>query len=296
MTRIIVYGYPASPYFQKVLLTLAFCGLDHEICPEPRVLPRPDFESIGITYRRIPLVSIGSELYADTSLIISKLCELAGKQNARAFETFANSQFHLGAGLIPFELINDEAFLKDRSALTGRPWDEETIKRNRPIVASQFLSFSEIVSGMLRQDKFINGPSMSMADVHVLFLMQWILLGHKGGRKEVSPESHREIYQWMSSCHEALPKVKGVKITFDEARPALLQSSSSSAGSTYVEPLGFKVGDSASVTPMDTGRTHPQIGTIVDINASEITLRTDKGAQIHFPRLNYVVKPSKSRL
>lgn len=58
MVEIILYGYPSSPYYQKLVLTLNFLRLPHVLCPEPRMLPRPDFVSIGVTYRRIPLLSI----------------------------------------------------------------------------------------------------------------------------------------------------------------------------------------------------------------------------------------------
>lgn len=55
---IVLYGYAQSPYFQKIVLVLNFLQLPYSLCQQPRVLPRPDFQSVGITYRRIPLLSI----------------------------------------------------------------------------------------------------------------------------------------------------------------------------------------------------------------------------------------------
>jgi glutathione S-transferase len=40
------------------------------------ILPRPDLAELGIKYRRIPLLSIGRDVYLDTRLILSKLEEL----------------------------------------------------------------------------------------------------------------------------------------------------------------------------------------------------------------------------
>lgn len=301
MSRIIVYGYPASPYYQKVLLTLAFCGLEYDICPQPRALPRPDFESIGINYRRIPLLSIGSDLYADTSLVCSKLCALAGKSEHKAFEHMGKEMFPLGASLIPFNLIADPAFLKDRTALTGRSWDEKTIKANRPAALSAFLSYAAKVDEMLKDGDFVNGSTFSMADIHLLFIFQWILVGHKGAEPEVSPSTHPKIYAWVKRCLSSLPRSKAGKIKFDEARKVLQQGAASS-GSTHAalatsavpEPTGIKVGDQVTVTPVDTGRTHPQAGTVDFISAEEICVLTSEGIHIHFPRIGYAVRPQKA--
>lgn len=40
-----------------------------------KVLPRPDLEALGITYRRIPIMAIGRDVYCDSSLIIDVLEE-----------------------------------------------------------------------------------------------------------------------------------------------------------------------------------------------------------------------------
>lgn len=36
-------------------------------------MPRPDVARLGIAYRRIPLLSIGRDVYLDTRLILQKL-------------------------------------------------------------------------------------------------------------------------------------------------------------------------------------------------------------------------------
>lgn len=39
-------------------------------------MPRPDVEALGVSYRRIPLVAIGRDVFCDTLLITEKLDEL----------------------------------------------------------------------------------------------------------------------------------------------------------------------------------------------------------------------------
>ena len=56
---IIIYDYDGSPYAQKVRMMLDLAGISYKKCDVPVVLPRPQLESLGITYRRIPLLAIG---------------------------------------------------------------------------------------------------------------------------------------------------------------------------------------------------------------------------------------------
>lgn len=309
MPKIVLYGYPASPYYQKLVLTLSFLGLEYSICAQPNTLPRPDFASIGITYRRIPLLSIDGDMYCDTSLIISKLCALAGQRNYRETEALGQSMFGPGAMLIPYTLIADDRFLKDRSALTGRPWTEKSIRTQRGPALSAFISHLAIVQELLANNAssssggagFVRGSQMSMADIHLLFLVQWVLAGHKGSSPEVSPESHPDIYAWMKRCNEALPKQtkRPARVTFASVRDQLTSSDSragqsTGANGTVQDVLPFKVGMQVSVTPMDTGKSHPQVGTLLALDAREVSVATAQGVHIHFPRIGYMVRPASS--
>lgn len=49
---------------------------DNGFQKQPPMLPRPDLKALGITYRRIPLMSIGKDVLVDTRIILSKLEEL----------------------------------------------------------------------------------------------------------------------------------------------------------------------------------------------------------------------------
>ena len=61
MPEIILYAYPEAPNNQKVINALALLRIPYKLCLIPRMLPRPDFTSVDITYRRVPLLSIDSE-------------------------------------------------------------------------------------------------------------------------------------------------------------------------------------------------------------------------------------------
>ena len=235
------------------------------------------------------------ELYADTGLIISKLCKLAGIPNERETEALGNAMFGFGAMLIPYKLIADEAFLKDRAELTGRPWSQKSIVGQRPFALSQFLAYLDVIDGLLvNGGGFIKHGRLSLADLHLSFVVSWVLFGHKGADPEVNPKTHPRIYQWLSSIQSSIKSPKPPKVTFEEAKKSLLAPGMDhQAQSDPHEPLKLQPGSMVSVLPLDTGRSHPQMGKLIHINTAEVCLQTTQGVFITFPRVGYSVSQSK---
>lgn len=112
------------------------------------MLPRPDLESLNISYRRIPILSHGKDVYCDTRLILRKL-ESAFSENALGASTPEHlalerllDRWTTDAGiftravqLMPnTPLRQDPAFVKDRSQFSGRPggFNVEAMERARP--------------------------------------------------------------------------------------------------------------------------------------------------------------------
>ena len=99
-------------------------------------LPRPELsEVMGVTYRRIPILAIGRDIYTDTSLIASTLerrypasagygtifpprkgggLSDTGMVKTLAMHYFDRAVFPLAASSMPYNKF-PEAFLKDRS-------------------------------------------------------------------------------------------------------------------------------------------------------------------------------------
>ncbi|PPQ94960.1 hypothetical protein CVT25_003932 [Psilocybe cyanescens] len=60
--------YDASPYSRKIDSVLTLKRIPHERVNVSPMLPRPEItDQLGITYRRIPILSIGNDVYCDTS-------------------------------------------------------------------------------------------------------------------------------------------------------------------------------------------------------------------------------------
>ncbi|PRP81223.1 hypothetical protein PROFUN_02057 [Planoprotostelium fungivorum] len=294
MSQVLLFGYPESPYFQKLKHFLSFLSVPYAIVPQPRMLPRPDFQSVGITYRRIPLLAVDGEVYMDTVAAIDRLCEMKGVPNAKEFESFARELFPICAGLLPAAALSDEAFLKDRSELTGYKWSPQTFTAGRPKAFSKFLVVLDIIENQfLSKNRFLKGEECSTADLHVFHLTSWVIrtLRNTLATPEVTPETHPKLHRWMDDVAKKLSNNKPKQIQFQDIRSSLLSPNSTKTPAHHdAEPLQLKRGEEITVTPTDSGRNHPQKGKLVAINPVEVCLVTKEGARLHFSRHNYDVK------
>lgn len=114
---------------------------------QPVYLPREDINALGVKYRRIPILSIGRDIYCDTRLILQKLEAKfpsgalgAPQPDQKAVEKLLESWtidggiFARAAQLIPPEmpLLKDPKFTRDREDYMGRSWQLEDILAMRP--------------------------------------------------------------------------------------------------------------------------------------------------------------------
>ena len=160
-----------SPYGQKVRTALAASGVPFQRSDQPMVLPRPLLSKLDITYRRIPLLALGKDVYADTSLIIDELQARYNKLPTtpadKAYEVFGVQIFATALTVIPTEALTQE-FIKDRltifPALANpnyaglRPSGLGEMKAKFTIIENDFLGKST--------GPFIAGEKFGLADGH----------------------------------------------------------------------------------------------------------------------------------
>jgi hypothetical protein len=109
-------------------------------------MPRPDLALLGVHYRRIPVLAIGRDIYLDTRLILRQLESLpnitapilgATQPQDRFVEKLIEKYviegpvFGMAAGLVPVEVVQDEAFRQDRQGMMGRTWSREELDEGR---------------------------------------------------------------------------------------------------------------------------------------------------------------------
>jgi glutathione S-transferase len=134
-------------------------------------MPRPDISSLGSSYRRIPLLTIGRDIYLDTRLILSKLEQLfppsaqhpalsSGSLEHKATEKLLehwaidNGLFNHAAALIPSDipLLKDPKFQKDREDYTGRSWSKASVEKGRPEALVEIRNAFEFLEGTVLAD------------------------------------------------------------------------------------------------------------------------------------------------
>lgn len=306
MVDIIFYGYDMAPNPQKLLQFLSLFKIPYHYVEIPVTLPRPDLDAIGITYRRTPLLSIDSDMYVDTSLIITKLCDMAAHSDCGVDAHNHVEFFHLGeqifkcaTALIPetHPLLQDEDFVKDRSALHGRSFDAKSMAQVRPMVLNTMLSYLSLIQRNFLSDKrfIMGGSTPTTADLYLYWAVNWGLRYHDGTRPEISESTHPVIFGWLDHVESFLDgRDCGTKMSFSDAKEILVRPPKHEyAKFVHHDPqnaLGLVPGRAVSVTPDDSGKSHPQKGTLISFNADQICLRNSENLVMHFPNLGYSVK------
>lgn len=182
---LVLFSYDTSPYGQKIHLLLTAAGIPYSELTQPPVLPRPDLKALDITYRRIPLLAIGRDVYADSSAILAAILNTLGASGKvatgaadKAYEVWGNDTFRAVLPLLPPQATQSEAFVKDRESifpLVGKP---EVLKSLEPIALADLKSrLATVEEVFLKDGPFIGGESLSMADVHVVWVLRWVLVG-----------------------------------------------------------------------------------------------------------------------
>lgn len=183
----ILFLWSFSAWASKVVAYLALRKIPHARCEQPIWLPRPDLAALGVSYRRIPVLSIGRDIYCDTLLIIEKLESLypasaehppigAGSDGThlaveRLLEKWTDvCVFGAAAVAIPthLDLMKDENFVRDREELWGRSWSKDEQDRLRPGGLATLRANFDFLESVLKDGRewILGGQGPKLADIH----------------------------------------------------------------------------------------------------------------------------------
>lgn len=279
---------------------------------QPVTLPRPDLTTLGIAYRRIPLLSIGRDVYADTRLIISKLEELypassshpaiaASTADGRAVERLLSRAwidggiFAAAASSMPSTLpvMKDPKFLSDRADFVGlpsnapSPFSKQAIEARRPEAVTEIRDTIELLETTLLADGrewLLKTDSPSLGDIEAIWPFHW-LSGMPGAlpKDVVGPSKFPKVFSWIQRFEKAatakskqLGKPKEVK--GNEAAKIVADSGFAEREETvdeselFVQATGLKSGDMVKVWPTDSGSKHKDTGKLVAITSKQIVI------------------------
>lgn len=193
---------PVSLIDLPAVLILTLKQLPFSTVLVTRTPPRPPLLSLGLTYRRIPVLAIGNELYCDTSIASLALETIFSR--AKGFKSIdgGNAEgcdfmmewgsaqfwsdrtlFRLASGLLDWGKL-DAHFIKDRSEYVGGAGiDPKKMVAARPMLESGLRSHLALVELALSRKttttttrKFIltGSTEPSYTDITFYFLLTWL--------------------------------------------------------------------------------------------------------------------------
>ncbi|KAK3955342.1 hypothetical protein QBC32DRAFT_333693 [Pseudoneurospora amorphoporcata] len=245
---IVLYHYPFSPYAKRIVWYLHLRGIPYTQCLQPMIIPRPDLSSLlGIKYRRIPLLSIGRDVYLDTRLILSKLEDLdlpssqpklsaAPGTDALALQTLL-SHYSIDGGLfsraaqllfsLDNPLLRDPKFLADRAefATGGAPpkFAREDMAALGPEALADLRDYCQMLETTVLADgrEWIlkDTKTPGLADIEAVFVLHWVKsLPGALPKEQFSEDKFPRVWKWVARFQEAVgettkPPQKDGKIT-----------------------------------------------------------------------------------
>ncbi|KAL8901721.1 MAG: hypothetical protein Q9192_000408 [Flavoplaca navasiana] len=318
---IVLFHYSVSPYAKRVIWYLALRGLEYAQCIQPLALPREDINALGVKYRRIPILSIGRDVYCDTRLILQKLEEKfpsgaigASDPEQKAVQklletwTIDGGVFSRAAQAIPPEmpLLNDPRWVKDREDYMGRSWAKEDIAKGRPEALAHLREAFELLESTLLADGrewILKTKQPTLADIEAIWPFHWLSTMEGALPPSLFGKDHfPNVYAWIDRFNTAVkvarssaPKVttlKGSEAIQHVTQAGLAEPDGEVDGQ---DPLGLKKGQDVESWPIDSGFNHRDRGQLVALTRQEVVLKTQakighKDVHIHHPRTNFRIR------
>ncbi|QDS69554.1 hypothetical protein FKW77_007861 [Venturia effusa] len=323
---LVLYHYTNSPYARRIVWYLTLRRIDFAQCMQPHILPRPDLDALSVSYRRIPILSHGKDVYCDTRLILKKL-EAAFPHNALGASTPEHlalerllEQWTTDAGvfmravqLMPrTPLTQDPAFIKDRDGFAGGTgsFNAEAMKRARPEATVYIRDAFELLESTFFSDGrqwIFGGAKPSLGDVEAIWPFHW-LVDMRGALSEsaISPNQFPRVFAWIDRFKDELKRAKasGFKATSVTGAEVMEYMQSArfvdSAGCVDInDPTGLRAGDEVEMWPIDTGSSHRDRGTLVTLTPHEMAVAKktkigDQEIHVHMPRWGFRIAKARA--
>ncbi|KAL4971549.1 hypothetical protein BDW66DRAFT_165075 [Aspergillus desertorum] len=324
---IILFHYPHSPFSARVLYYLALRGIPYDQCIQPQILPRPDLARLGIRYRRIPLLSIGRDVYLDSPLILRALERVQAKQppfssattpEQRGLEQLL-AKFTLETRLFKSivqvllpktPLMHNEAFMKDRvDMMGGGPGFDfaNFVLATRPDAIIEVKRAVEFLETTLLADgrQWLTGTEApGLADVEMVWPFHW-LFSTPGALPEehISARLFPKVFAWVDRFQTTIRKSQKAlrvpqTVSGEQAADLLKRATADETADVVdqsdplVQACGLQKGQVVQVWPTDTGARHKTVGRLLGLTDKEITIETIEGevpVRVHAPRHGFQV-------
>lgn len=320
----ILFLWSMSPWAGKIVAYLALRRIPHSRCEQPITQPRPDLGALGVNYRRIPVLSIGRDIYCDTLLIMETLERLYPPSDKHpqissrnpteyALETLFEKWtdvvvFKPAAAAIPtdMDLMKDPGFQKDREELWGRPWTKEAQEELRPAGLANLRADFDFLEKCLEDGRkwLLGDEGPMLVDVHSCWILDWLFqLPNAYDERFFNKTSYPKTFAWRERYSAAVASAKESAPTPPElegkdAISRILSSSLTADVKVEADPLDLEQDQEVEMYPVDTGYDRKDSGKLVGLNAHEAVVSTQskeggKEMRIHYPRWNFEIAAVK---
>ncbi len=307
MSDMILHHYPNSPFSEKVRIAFGLKKAAWKSVVIPNILPKPDLMPLTGGYRKTPVMQVGADIYCDTQLIMLEIEKRAptppllpkGREGeARALAMWIDRNIFWAAVGVVMGAIGDklpEAFLKDRSAFSGRSFDAAALKAAAPMALQQTYAQLVIAEQMLADGRpYLLGAEPCLADC-ALYNPVWFIKERLGGGKPVPPFDRLPLLTAWSERLKAAGSGSPTEMTAAEAIAIAKAATPEATTIDSNDPSGLTTGQTISVTPDDTGKV-PVSGVLVGLTSDRVSIKRHHEqvgeVVVHFPRAGFVITPS----
>ncbi|KAI9850663.1 MAG: hypothetical protein M1838_005308 [Thelocarpon superellum] len=326
---IVLFNYSFSPYGKRILWYLTLRGIKFSICvrtsnlaqPQPEWLPRHDISALGLAYRRIPILSIGRDIFFDTRLILDKLEELLpnGRLGASVPEQRGTEKllekwlidggiFTRAGQLIPLDtpILREPEFGKDRADYSGKRTTLQEVIQVRPEATADIREAFDLLETTFFADGrtwILSSDQLTLADIHGIWCFWWLHdMKTALPPSLISKQQYPNTFAWIdhfaaavslaTTAHGKAPKIDGA-----EALKQILAADFAEPHVTIDEadPTGLKLGQEVEIWPTDTGSNHHDRGRLVGLSLHQVVIecQTTVAGQVvraHAPRHGFRIQ------
>ncbi len=269
---------------------------------QPVVMPKPELVALTGGYRRVPVMQIGADIYCDSQLIVRELERRwpsptlfpAGDRGlAGALALWSDRSFFQAAVALIFGGLGDrvpEAFIKDREALRGQPFDTAAMRRAMPHARSQLRAQVALLAEQLSDGRdFLTGEAPGLADANAYYNLWFMRSAYPPAARLF--EEDQIVRGWADRVH-----MIGHGTRSQTSREQALDSAMSAAplpGS--IDPrdeLAELAGEEINVAADDYGRD-PVRGILVGCSPYHVAIQRHDArvgdVVVHFPRIGFSI-------
>lgn len=299
MPEILLHQYDSSPFSEKVRVCLGIKGLAWSAVDQPVIMPKPALTALTGGYRRIPVMQIGADIYCDSQLIVRELERRfpapslfpAGDAGlAQAAALWTDRAVFMAAVAIIFGGLGDQVpaeFLKDREALTGRPFDTVAMKAAVPQMRAQLRAHAALLSEQLADGRaFLTGAQPGLADANAYYNLWFVGAAYPPAVN---------IYADLAQLADWTERVRAIghgqrsELGAEQALEIARSAEPDVPNAGAAEPL---LGRQVRVAADDYGRDAVQ-GTLVGASEHQLSVRRDDpdlgAVVVHFPRIGFTL-------